>query len=414
MSKILCISFLLLAGAFAQVWDKPTILYTGDRIAYNPTTLYDQGTRKVHSIFSIISRISYSFGYVYSTPEGNVSDIYEPFYKLSYFFYPKHDAAVINYGTKLFTALTTFKGREELSVMWSEANITEEDPVFSDPVSVVSSDESQRGFPTVLYCQETGRLWVFYYKFGRSGLPSLCYVTRPANSTVFSNEKTVLSQVYPTSHIFVNYTMESANAATLHLFWTMRNETDQSSDLIYMRSEDNGIRWSFAYIADIIAEERFEPIAIYTSKKYLIVSNIDNIGTDANVRLTISTDKGKTWKTYEYPIVGETNPNQRASIVLGSWNREEGIFAYSAFYQILRSDDSATEVSDSYPKGSLKFISLKTMKETELKAPLKDLSPEILVFPQAMADSQYLLASGSMCKSNPFSWCELAFTRAKF
>lgn len=400
----------LLITSQAQNWGDISLIFTGSEIAYNPTTLMDAFNKRLHSIFSVISEQAAGLAYVYTTLSGDVSDVYRLFTNTSYMFLPKHDLAVINSGSTLFAALTVMTDRETAGVYYTETTIGD-DANFTDLKSIVSvPDQYLRAYPTVLYSKELDRLWVFYYKFLRSGMPSICYVTRPKGSVVFSSEKTILTNVYPTSFILVNYTVESHSNLNLHMFWTMRNESDQSSDLIYMKSKDNGVRWSFAYIADVVAESRWEPIDLALDGPLMVVSNVDNNGAATNVRLTISKNGGDNWKTYEYAISQE-DPNQKASIALGKYKGNNGIFAFSAFF---RMNGEKKENIPKLPKGNLKFVALLNMLAEELIPPLRNFNPEIVAFPEMYLLGNIAYALGSMCKENPFAWCEFGLQSAVF
>jgi hypothetical protein len=351
--------------------------------------------------------------YVNMDNNGEASDVYDLFGYTSMFFYPKHDIQVINNGKTLFSALTSLKMPRTMGVFYTETqsdNISWSDPT---PISYLSN-ETVRGYPVVVYCAETGRLWVFYYKISAAGL-SICYATRPPNSTVFSAEHVILSNIRPSSFVNVNYTMGKNGKTVLHMFFTMVNETDGSSDLIYMKSEDNGVRWSFAEIADVIVEQQFEPIylQLIPQENTIVVSNIDSNSSATNLRLTVSRDMGKTWKTFEYPILDEDQgPEKMGALTYGKWNNQNGIFAYIAYYEILRSGEDQQKRTAPRTKGTLKFIPLNDMaKDQELIPPFGPINPEIVVFPRLFYAGRELIAEGSVCKSYPFTWCELSVTR---
>eukprot|EP01022_Parablepharisma_sp_SALTPOND_P014153 TRINITY_DN1904_c0_g1_i3.p1 TRINITY_DN1904_c0_g1~~TRINITY_DN1904_c0_g1_i3.p1 ORF type:complete len:410 (-),score=12.66 TRINITY_DN1904_c0_g1_i3:21-1250(-) len=162
---------------------------------------------------------------------------------------------------------------------------------WSDPIRIPRPDMNDaaiRLFPTIVYIKETGRLYLFYrYSLADESNKAIGYVTRPAGSTVFSQERLIFQGRQIMLGIGAGYTFHNGRT-TLHLAWR-----EALTALMYTSSSD-GITWK-APTKEATMSIEMEYLAftpVLTQHDHLFLSYI---GEDWMGYLLHSKDQGENW-----------------------------------------------------------------------------------------------------------------------
>lgn len=175
-------------------------------------------------------------------------------------------------------------------VYFQESNNSGES--WSPPAQIISrsnmSDAYLRGAYAPLYIKETGRLYLFYtlLKHRGVGTDAIGYITRPADSKVFSPERLVITgRTEYISPVGAVYTYKDRRAM-IHLVWVDYNE-----DLMYSSSVDTYV-WKTPVVLCKASKGLYIPVISNTSISNNIFVFYINSST---VEMLISKDEGTTW-----------------------------------------------------------------------------------------------------------------------
>lgn len=190
------------------------------------------------------------------------------------------------------------------------------------------NDVAYRGVPTILFIENTMRLFIFYPYNSLEG-SKIGYVSKPKGSLVFSKEKFVCDSNYVNSGINAVYTVvEKPEKVTIILSWIQKSYNSKiTGDLLSISSSNLGITWSGQ---KVIGSVNIETDMEYWSQSTMTALSKENVVFLAysgikGGELLQTNNNGEEWET-----VAQFNKGEQISVPFITICGDKKVFSISA------------------------------------------------------------------------------------